>query len=202
MQTNIRTGNVQAPPAIQLYTLAGLSALLFIVLSLVAMALTDWNNPAAISTPALVLGVLGNIAVLPVVVAVYRHLRPASGALSSVAVVSGVLALIGAAVGSVVGYDSALGMVSGLSASFGMLLFFGLSGYLALTSKLLPAGWAFLSIVVGLLAGAAGIISGTAGSNSDMTGMAWTAFNVSTLVWALWTAVEFLRRGRATSAGE
>ena len=201
MQTNIRTGSVKASPANQLYTLAGTSALLFVVFSLASLALTDWNNPAVISTPAMVMGVLGFVAMLPVVLVVYQHLRPASAAVSGIAVVCGVLAVIGAAMGTVVGYESTLGTVSGISASFGMLLFFGLSGYLALTGKLLPASWAFLSIVVGILAASAGIISGVASSASALTGMAWTAFNLATLVWAAWTAVEFLRRGRAASAG-
>ncbi|HVF98278.1 MAG TPA: hypothetical protein VND68_00435 [Chloroflexia bacterium] len=201
MQTNIRTGTERLSQVNPLYTLSGISALLYVVVSLAAIALTDWNNPAAVSTPAMVLGVLGFVAMLPVVVAVYQHLRPASTALSSVAVICGVLALTGAAIGTVVGYDSTLGIVSGLLGSFGMLLFFGLSGYLALRSSLLPSGWAYLSILLGMLAGAAGVISGTATSSSDLASLAWTSFNVATLVWALWTAVELIRRGRTASAG-
>jgi hypothetical protein len=201
MQTNIRTGTERLSQVNPLYTLSGISALLYVVVSVAAIALTDWNNPAAVSTPAMVLGVLGFVAMLPVVVAVYQHLRPASTALSSVAVICGVLALTGAAIGTVVGYDSTLGIVSGLLGSFGMLLFFGLSGYLALKSSLLPSGWAYLSILLGMLAGAAGVISGTATSSSDLASLAWTSFNVATLVWALWTAVELIRRGRTASAG-
>jgi len=148
----------------------------------------------------MVLNVLGFVALLPVVLGVYQHLRPASSALSGIAVVSGVLALIGGATGAAAGYDTTLGIVGGLFASFGMLLFFGLSGYLALTGRLLPAGWALLSIVLGIMAVTAGIISGVAGSNSAITGLAWTAFSLLTIAWAIWTAMEFLRRGRAASA--
>ncbi|MDQ3707311.1 MAG: hypothetical protein M3437_19205 [Chloroflexota bacterium] len=199
MQTNIRTGSGQAAQANQLYTVAGISALLYIVVSLAMLAFTDWNNPAATNTPLTVLGVLSFVVLLPVILAVCQHLRPASSAVSSIALVSGVLALIGGATGSAVGYDTTIGIVGGLFASFGMLLFFGLSGYLALTSKLLPAGWAILSIVLGILAVSAGIISGVAGSNSDITGYTWTVFGFATMVWAAWTAVEFMRRGRAAS---
>lgn len=199
MQTNIRTGSENVAPANQLYTLAGISALLYVVVSLATIAFTDWNNPAATNTPIMVLGVLGFVALLPVLLAVYQHLRPASSAVSSIALVCGVLALIGGATGSVVGYDTAIGITGGLFASFGMLVFFGLSGYLALGSKLLPAGWAFLSILLGIMAVSAGIISGVAGSDSNMTGIAWTAFSVATIVWAAWTAVEFMRRGHAAS---
>lgn len=199
MQANIRTGPEQAAPANQLYTLAGMSALLYVVVSLATIAFTDWNNPAAMNTPLIVLSVLGFVALLPVILAVYQRLRPASAALGSIALVCGVLALIGGATGSVVGYDAPLGMASGLLASFGMLLFFGLSGYLAFTSKLLPAGWAFLSILLGILAISAGVISGVAGSDSNTVGIVWTAFSLATIVWAAWTAVEFMRRGRATS---
>jgi len=201
MQTNIRTGSESASAANQLYTVAGISALLYVIVSLAAISFTDWNNPAAISTALIVLNGLGYLALLPVVLGVYQHLRPASAALSGIAVVSGVLALIGGATGTVVGFDTTLGLVGGLFASFGMLLFFGLSGYLALTSRLLPAGWALVSILLGITAVTAGIISGVAGSNSDITGIAWTAFSLLTIVWAVWTAMEFIRRGRAASAG-
>ena len=199
MQTNIRTGSGQAAQANQMYMVAGISALLYIVVSLAMIAFTDWNNPAAANTPMIVLGLLGYVAMLPVIVVVCQHLRPASAALSNIALVAGVLSMIGAATGSVVGYDTTLGIVGGLFASFGMLVFFGISGYLALTGRLLPSGWAFLSIVLGILAVSAGIISGVAGSNSDITGLAWTAFSLATIIWAAWTGVEFLRRGRAAS---
>jgi hypothetical protein len=182
-----------------MYMVAGISALLYIIVSLATLAFTDWNNPAATNTILMVLGVLSFVVLLPVVLAVYQHLRPASAAVSSIAVVSGVLALIGGATGSALGYDTTIGIIGGLFASFGMLLFFGLSGYLALTSKLLPAGWAILSIVLGILAVSAGIVSGVAGSNSDITGYTWTAFGLATIIWAAWTAVEFMRRGRAAS---
>jgi len=197
MQTNIRTRTKETSTANQLYTLAGIGALLFVVASLAATALTDWNNPAATSTLAIVLGVVGFIALLPVLLGVYQHLRPASEATSTTAIVCGVLALIGAVTGTVVGYEGTLGIVSGMISSFGLFLFFGLSGYLALTSKLLPTGWAILTILLGILAVAALIISAVADSSSALTGLTWMAFNLVTVVWALWTAVEFLRRGRS-----
>ena len=200
MQTNIQTRSDNASSANQLYTLAGIGALPFVVVSLASMLFTDWNKPAATNTPVFVLSVLGNVALLPVLLAIYQHLRPASASLSGIAVVVGVLALIGVTIGTVVGFDTTLGIVGGIFGSFGMLLFFGLSGYLALTSRLLPAGWAVLSIVLGILSGAAGIISGAAGSNSPVTGIAWTVFSLVSLVWAIWSAVEFLRRGRAASS--
>ena len=199
MQANIGTRSENVASANQMYTVAGISAVLYIVVSLATLAFTDWNNPAATNTILTVLGVLSFVVLLPVVLAVYQHLRPASAAVSSIALVSGVLALIGGATGSALGYDTTIGIVGGLFASFGMLLFFGLSGYLALTGKLLPAGWAILSIVLGILAVSAGIISGVAGSNSDLTGFAWAAFGLATMIWAGWTAVEFMRRGRAAS---
>jgi hypothetical protein len=155
--------------------------LLFVVVSLAALPFTDWNNPAATNTAIITLGVLGYVALVPVVLGLYRHLRPASAALSSIAVVSGVLSLIGGATGTVAGFDTALGIVSGMFASFGMLLFLGLSGYLALTSKLLPAGWALLSILMGILAATAGIISGATGANGSVAGIAWTAFTLVSL---------------------
>jgi hypothetical protein len=199
MQTNIRTGAENASVTNQLYTVAAIGALLFVVVTLAAMPFTDWNNPAATNTAIIVLGVVGYVALLPVILAVYQHLRPASALLSGIAVVAGVLALIGAASGTVLGFDSTPGMVGGMFASFGMLLFFGLSGYLALTSKLLPSGWAFLSILLGILAVAAGIISGAAGSNSPITGIAWTVFTLVNLAWSIWTAMVFMRLARTAS---
>jgi|GEM_PF-2939436 len=199
MQSNIRTGAENASATNQLYTVAAIGALLSVITSLASIPLTDWNNPAATNTALIVLSVVSNVALLPMILAVYQHLRPASAPLSGIAVVAGVLALIGASTGYVLGFDSTLGMVGGMFASFGMLLFFGLSGYLALTSKLLPSGWALLSILLGILAVAAGIISGVAGSSSAITGIAWTVFTLVSLAWSIWSALLFLRLARTAS---
>jgi len=200
VQTNIQTRSDNVSSAGQLYTIAGIGALLSVAASIAVMAFTDWNNPAAISTPMMVLGVLSYAALLPLVLAIYQHLRPASPALSGISAVAGVLSLTGAATGTVVGFESTLGMASGMVASFGMLVFLVPAGYLALSSRLLPAGWAVLSIVLGVAAVSAGIISAIAGSTSSVTGLAWAAVTVINIVWAIWSAVEFMRRARTAQA--
>jgi hypothetical protein len=196
VQTNIQARSENISSASQLYTIAGILALLSVVLSFVAMAFTDWNNPAVISTPMMILGVLSYVTLLPLVLAIYQHLRPASATVAGISAVAGVLSLVGAATGTVVGFDTTLGMASGMVVSFGLLVFLGLAGYLALSSKLLPAGWAVLSILLGVAAATAGIVSGIAGATSPITGIAWTAFTLLNTIWAIWSAAEFIRRAR------
>lgn len=201
MQTSIRTAPENTSSASQLYTLAGIGAIAFVVLNVASITFSDWTNPAAANPASAIFGALAYAVLLPVVFTVCRHLRPASASRSAIALVAGVVGLITAATGVVAGYDSTIGMISGIPNMLGLLVFFGLAGYLALSSKLLPAGWAFLSILLGILVLGAGTISIVAGATAAETALAWTAVAVLSMAWAIWTAIEFMGRGRAASAG-
>ena len=184
------------PAASQLYMVAGVAAILSALLQLASVAFTDWDNPAATNTSIIVLGALGNIALLPVIYALYHRLSRVSQGMSAIAAVAGVLALAGATLGSIVGFDSQIGLVSGIFATFGMLVWLGLTGYMALTHKLLAPAWAIFTILLGVAAVTAGITSLTTGSESAASSIAWTVFAVLTIAWALWTGIELIRRAR------
>jgi hypothetical protein len=116
--------------------------------------------------------------------------------MSAIAALAGVLALAGATLGSILGFDTQVGLVSGIFATFGMLVWLGLTGYMALTHKLLAPAWAIFSMLLGVVSVTAGITSLATGSDSSASSIAWTLFAVLTIAWALWTGIELIRRAR------
>ena len=196
MQANIRTGSENASSANQLYTSAGLGAILSGVFLLLGIAFTDWENPAATNPMITTLTVLGYVALLPVVYALYRHLSSASQGTSAIAAVAALLGLAGVTLGTIVGFETELGMPSGIFATFGLLVWLGLVGYLSFQHRLLNSAWAILTIVVGLLAVTAGVISVTTGSESNTSNMAWAVFSILFIAWCIWSGIELIRTGR------
>ena len=190
--------HARAEASSQLYLVGGVGAFLYLVLSGVALAFTDWNNPATSGPITRIAGTLAAVSLLSVVYALYEHLRPASQPLSASAAVAGLLAVVGQTLGSIFGYESTIGMVSGISASFGALVWLGLGGYLSLSSRLLPSPWALLTMAQALIVAAAAVMSIVGDPSSPEVGIAWTIVNLVFLVWALWTGIEFVRRARTT----
>jgi hypothetical protein len=184
------------PVASQLYMVAGVGAVLSALLQLASVSFTDWENPTATNTAIIVLGALGNIVLLPAIYALYHRLSRVSQGTSAIAALAGVLALAGATLGTVMGFDTQPGLVSGIFATFGILVWLGLTGYMALTHRLLAMAWAIFTMVLGVLGVTAGITSLTTGSESTASAIAWAVFSVLLIAWALWTGIELIRRAR------